>query len=193
MKEDIQLTDGSVLLRPCRLSDLAALYETVRESRTELSAWMGGWWLSDYSFEDCRTWLEAQAGKWGHEDSYILVIIDPRETYLLGGCSLRITDKSFKIADLAYWVRTSRTKQGIATAATRLLTRFGFSELKLNRIEIVTGVDNKASQRIAEKLGATREGVLRNRLVVNGKTSDAVMFSLILQDINQLSQVCPLT
>jgi len=183
MKEDIQLTNGSVLLRPCRLSDLDALYEAVRESRTELSAWMGGWWLSDYSLEECRTWLESPAGKWGYEDSYIFAIIDPRETCLLGGCSLRITDKSFKIADLAYWVRTSRTRQGIATAATLLLARFGFNELQLNRIEIDCGVDNRASQRVAEKTGATREGVLRNRLVVNGKVSDAIMFSLIPQDI----------
>ena len=182
MPEEVQLTNGSILLRPCRLGDAEALYEAVQESKAELSTWMGGWWLNDYSLTECRSWLESLVGKWGQDD-YVFAIFDPKVNSLLGGGSLRIIDKAFGIADLDYWVRTSRTKQGIATAATFLLARFGFNELKLNRVEIDCGVDNKASQRVAEKAGATREGVLRNRLVVNGKTGDSVMFSLIPQDI----------
>jgi RimJ/RimL family protein N-acetyltransferase len=49
----------------------------------------------------------------------------------------------------------------------------------LNRIEILVAVDNLASQRVAAKVGAVREGILRNRLLLHGKIHDAVMFSLI--------------
>jgi len=59
---------------------------------------------------------------------------------------------------------------------------FGFRNLDLNRLEILIAVDNRASQRVAEKVGAVREGVLRNRLVVRDKVHDAVMFSLIPSD-----------
>ena len=71
----------------------------------------------------------------------------------------------------------------MATAAARLLVKFGFGDLKLSRIEIMVVVDNKASQRVARKTGAMREGVLRSRWIVWEKVYDMVMFSLISQDI----------
>ena len=84
-----------------------------------------------------------------------------------------------KVVNLGYWVRSSRVKHGIATAAALLLADFGFKELKLNRIEILAAVENHASQRVAAKAGAMREGILRNRLLLHGKIHDAVIFSLI--------------
>ena len=54
----------------------------------------------------------------------------------------------------------------------------------MNRLEILAAVDNIASQRVAEKAGAIREGIMRNRLVIHGKLYDAVMFSLIPGDPN---------
>jgi len=43
----------------------------------------------------------------------------------------------------------------------------------------VIAVGNSRSQRVAEKIGATREGVLRSRLVLPSGPSDAVMYSLV--------------
>ena len=183
MTKELQLTSGSVLLRPYQISDVDAIYEAVRESIAELSVWMP-WCHADYSVEESRTWIESQTEKWENRISYNFAIIDPGDNHFLGGCGLANKDKPLGIAELGYWVRTSRTKQNVATTAALLLTRFGFNELKLNRIEIVISVDNKASQRVAEKTGAVPEGVLRNRLIIDGSPSDAVMFSLIPQDIN---------
>jgi ribosomal-protein-serine acetyltransferase len=47
----------------------------------------------------------------------------------------------------------------------------------------VAAVGNVHSQRVAEKIGATREGILRNRLTLGGKQVDAVMYSLIPEDL----------
>ena len=44
---------------------------------------------------------------------------------------------------------------------------------------------NAASQRVAGKLGATREGEFRNRLVVRGEAVDAVVFSLVPRDLER--------
>ena len=63
------------------------------------------------------------------------------------------------------------------------MARFGLEELGLQRIEIVADADNQASQRVAEKVGATREAVLRNRLRLHGRSCDAVMFGLLLDDL----------
>ena len=87
-----------------------------------------------------------------------------------------------KSPTLGYWVRTSRLRQGIATRTTLLLARFGFEQVNLNRIEIVAALENRASQGVAKKVGATREGILRHRLLLHGHAHDAVLFSLIPQD-----------
>ena len=83
------------------------------------------------------------------------------------------------MGNLGYWVRTSAAGRGAATRATRLAARFGFEQLGLHRIEIVAAIDNIGSQRVAEKAGAVREGVLRKRLLIRGKSQDAVLYSLI--------------
>jgi ribosomal-protein-serine acetyltransferase len=49
----------------------------------------------------------------------------------------------------------------------------------LNRIEIITEVTNVASQRVAEKVGAQREGVIRQRLWLHGAAHDAVLFAVV--------------
>ncbi|GAI57617.1 unnamed protein product, partial [marine sediment metagenome] len=100
------------------------------------------------------------------------------------GCGLNHIDYKNRIANIGYWVRTSRTKRDVASAAVRLLAQFGFKKLKLNRIEVKAAVGNKASQRVAEKIGAKREGILRNRMVVRDRVYDMVMFSLIPEDLN---------
>jgi len=63
-------------------------------------------------------------------------------------------------ANVGYWVRTGQTGQGVATAAVLLIARFGFEDLGLQRLELLVAADNLASRRVAEKVGATFEGVL---------------------------------
>jgi RimJ/RimL family protein N-acetyltransferase len=82
-----------------------------------------------------------------------------------------------------YWVRTGDTNRGVATRAVRLLARFGFEAAALVRIEIVVPIGNAASIRVAEKAGASREGLLRSRVMLHGMLHDAVMFSLVEEDL----------
>ena len=88
-----------------------------------------------------------------------------------------------QFANLGYWVRSSCTGHGIAVAAVRLCAQFGFAELHLKRLEILTAAGNVRSQRVAEKAGATREGVLRQRLNIGDVWHDAVLFSLLPADL----------
>ena len=182
MEKEIRLTDGRVLLEPYRIGDVEHLYQAARESIAELSVWMP-WCHADYSIKESRAWVESQAEVWEKGTQYDFVITDAKDGSFLGGCGLNHIDYKNRIANLGYWVRTSRTKRGVASAAVRLLAQFGFGKLKLNRIEITAAVGNKASQRVAEKVGATREGILRNRIVVRERVYDVVMFSLIPEDL----------
>jgi RimJ/RimL family protein N-acetyltransferase len=68
----------------------------------------------------------------------------------------------------------------MCTRALRLLSRWGLDELALQRLDLITDPDNAASQRVAEKVGFRREGVLRAHLRhPDGRIRDSVMFSLL--------------
>ncbi len=184
MDKYITLTNGKITLRPYRSEDADSLYEAARESIPEMTPWMP-WCHADYCIQESRDWIIDCYEKWTQGNSYNFAITDTSTARFLGGCGLSDFHRDQSIANLGYWVRTSATKQGVATATTLLLADFGINELNLKRIEIVVDVDNKASQRVAEKSGATREGILRNRLAQHGKPTDAVMFSLIPKDFNK--------
>jgi RimJ/RimL family protein N-acetyltransferase len=195
VEDQPRLVSGQVLLRPYSHEDADDFCAAARESIAEVYPWLH-WCHPDYSIEESRTWITQCAERWQDGISYNFAITDSRDGSFLGGCGMRYINPVDRAVNLGYWVRTSRTRQGIATTATRLLARFGFEVLKLNRVEIIAAISNQASQRVAEKAGAIREGILRNRQVVrvqvadtmvfHEQVSDTVMFSLIPQDLAQL-------
>lgn len=177
------LTNGKIILRPFKLQDTKLVYKAISESMDELIPWLQ-FCHTDYSIEETRLWLSSRDEDWKAGKAYDFAIIDAESSTFLGGCGLNQVNDEYKMANLGYWVRTVLTGRGIATAVVLLLADFGFKELKLNRIEIMVDVENKRSQRVAEKTGAIREGVLRNRLIVHGQIRDVVLFSLIPKDIS---------
>jgi ribosomal-protein-serine acetyltransferase len=183
IKRDIVLTDGKVSLRPYQPADAENLYTAVRESLPELVVWMP-WAHADYSLKESREWLKGKPAEWKAGIAYDFAILDGKNGTYLGGGAINRIDHENLGANLGYWIRSSQTGEGLATATALLLARWGFKELGLNRIEIVVATDNKRSQRVAEKTGARREGILRNRILIHGRAHDAVMFSLVPQDLN---------
>jgi ribosomal-protein-serine acetyltransferase len=177
IKETV-LSDDAVLLRPYRKSDADELHKAIRDSLTELKPWLP-FAHDDYSIKETREWLKTRSRGWKDGREYDFAIIDMMDGSFLGGCGLNNIDKGNMNANLGYWVSTSHSRQGIAAAATVLLAKWGFKEIGLNRIEILIATGNERSLRVAEKVGAHREGVMRRRIVVRDKVHDAVMFSLI--------------
>lgn len=184
MAKEVRLTDGSILLRPYRRSDAVTVYEAVRESLAELSLWLP-WAHADYSIKESRKWIEYCADTWAKGIEYNFAITDDGSGYYLGGCGLNQVNLAARFANLGYWVRSSRTGEGIATAASVLVLRFGFDELGLNRIEIGAASSNKASLRVAEKLEAAREEIESSRIVFRDKVYDRVRFSLTPADLEK--------
>src|SRR5262249_23746632 len=115
---------------------------------------------------------------WEEKREYNFAVVD-KDGRILGGCGLNQIRPEHRLANLGYWVRTSETGHGVATAAVRELQRFAFTQTNLIRLEIVVAVHNIASQRVAEKSGAIREGRLRARLVLHGKPHDAALYALL--------------
>ncbi len=176
--KDVQLTDGGVTLRRYRKNDAAELYAAVVESLLELKPWLP-FAHDDYAVRETKDWLKKQEKAWRDGMEFNFAITDAADGTMLGGCGLNNIDHDNRAANLGYWVRTARSGRGVCPAATRLLARWGFAQMKLARIEVLVAADNVKSLRAAEKAGARKEGVLRNRIYLHGASHDAVMHSFI--------------
>lgn len=86
-------------------------------------------------------------------------------------------------ASVSYWLGECFTGRGLATDALKLLSRFAFNRLGLNRLEISASVTNAKSAAVATRAGFTPEGTCREYEFINGKFVDHVRFSLLARDL----------
>jgi RimJ/RimL family protein N-acetyltransferase len=82
---------------------------------------------------------------------------------------------------VGYWVRADARGRGIGSRALALAAEWGFAH-GYRRLQLHADVENLASQRVAEKAGFRREGVLRAWIEQNGVPRDHVMYSRIESD-----------
>ena len=165
----------TVAIRPYRTDDAPVVFAAVQESFAELQPWMP-WCHPGYAIYETRSWLELQVAAFRARTAFEFAFTAADGSYL-GGGGLNQLDPPNRRANLGYWVRTAAVRRGVATAAVHQLRDWAFAQTDLIRLEIVIAVGNTASQRVAEKSGAIREGVLHRRLVLHGVAHDAAMFS----------------
>ena len=178
-------SENLIGIRPFYPDDVPPLFDATRESIKELCGGMA-WCHPNYSFQDCQAFISNSAADWKRGKKYSFVIFDIRKGTFLGSIGLSSVDRDRKCANLGYWVRTSMTRRGIASIAAKLIAKFGFEELGLNRLELLILDKNKNSQRVADQVGATFENRLKKRLMINGTSHDALLYSLVPNDVGGL-------
>jgi len=177
-----EIVGEKIILRKYEIGFAPLLFEAASESRGgEFSRWMP-WCHENYTLAESETFIAGGIEKWEDQTEYDFAIFDAQNGKFVGGVSLNLFNRQRGSANLGYWVRTNSQNRGIAHTAARLLAKTGFKDLGLNRIEIAVAVENYASQKTAEKSGATREGILRKLLSIGGVQHDAVMFSFVRED-----------
>ena len=166
-----------VSIRPYRLDDVDRLFEAARESIAEVYPWLP-WCHPDYKIEEAREWIAAQVEAFEQRSAFEFVIESPEQRFL-GGCGVNLINSMHLCANLGDWVRSSAAGRGVASTAAGLLAQWAFAHTDLERLEILTVVENVRSQRVAEKAGAQREGVARSRLRLHDRSHDAVVYSIL--------------
>jgi len=182
MREEIE--GEKIILRRYQSGFAPLLYEAAFESRGgEFSRWMP-WCHANYTLADSESFVKKCVENRKHDTEFNFAIFDKFDGVFLGGVGLNQFNRQHNFANLGYWIRTSRQNRGAASTATRMLARAGFKTLSIKRIEIPTAIENEPSQKAALKAGAAREGILRNRLLIGGRTHDAIVFSFVREDFN---------
>ncbi len=165
----MELDDGDLLLRPWSEQDVPALVEACNDP--EIARWIP-LIPSPYTEADALAFVGGQIN-----EDYSLAI--SRDGDLVGAIGLSVNQDGNR-GRIGYWVAAPARGGGVCTRALRALSRWALAELGLRRLELITDPDNLASQRVAEKVGYRREGVLRSHLLhPDGRLRDSVMFSLL--------------
>jgi ribosomal-protein-serine acetyltransferase len=173
-----ELSDGVIGIRRFCGEDVAALSQAIQESLIELCRWMV-WCRLDYGHEDCAKFIAACEEHWQEGSQHSFGVVDQRDGRLLGSVGFSEIDRAHKTANLGYWIRTGRTRKGAATAAARLAARYAFTNLNLERVELLVPIENRASLRVAENAGAVFEGVLKKKVMLGGRSHDAAIYAFV--------------
>jgi len=100
------------------------------------------------------------------------------EGHVVGSIGLEVGGS--QTGHIGYWCTADACGRGTTTRALRRLCRYALDQLGLERLDLITDVDNLASRRVAEKAGFRCEGVLRSHVRhPDGRRRDSVMFSLL--------------
>ncbi|MCU8035719.1 MULTISPECIES: GNAT family N-acetyltransferase [unclassified Shewanella] len=116
------------------------------------------------------------------QESLILGVYLKSTGELAGKCMLFSYDKESKRAEIGFGLSRSFWGKGYIREAGEALIRYGFNSLGLRRIEAEIDPDNQSSAKALEKLGFSREGLLRQRWEVNGIVSDSAMYGRLVSD-----------
>lgn len=134
----------------------------------------------DYTAADTTAFIRESIQAWKEDrawDYSVRASDNPRKH--LGNISFWTVSKLGKIAEIGYWVRSDETSRGVCTEAVKLLLEDMFNSLGYHKVVLRIAVGNHASDRVAEKLGFTREGVLREELLIRGNWVDHTLWSLL--------------
>ena len=168
-----------LLLRRFHRKDVSSLEEGVRSSLVDLNEWLP-WAHMDYTRDDAVAFIRDSIQAWKEEKAFDFTIRgkdDPGRH--LGNISIWQTSRTGRIGEIGYWIRTDLVGRGYATEATRAVMEAGFETMGLHKITLRIAVGNKGSERVAEKLGFTIEGVLREELLIRGNWVDHTLYTML--------------
>jgi [ribosomal protein S5]-alanine N-acetyltransferase len=171
-----RLRDGRVALRPFRASDAGAVASACRDPDILRFTFM----KDGLTEEEAGEWIDSGNERWAAGHPRFAIVDDAHDDHLLGQVGLHFNPRHVS-AEVHYWVVGSERGRGVASRALSLLIDWGFSR-GIERVFLVVHPENKASNRLAERLGFTREGVLRSYEPIKGERPDLVSWSLLPSD-----------
>ena len=177
-----RITTERLVLRRFSRRDVDPLTEAVHASLPELRLWLP-WAHSAYDREDANAFVRDSIAAWKEERAFDYAIRSQTDPDLhLGNISIWHVSKIGRSGEIGYWIRSDRTGGGIASEVTLRLLRLGFERLGLHKVNLRIAVGNRASERVAEKLGFSIDGVLRQELRVGGRWLDHTIYSMLVSE-----------
>lgn len=171
-----------LLLRDPRPGDGAEQNAAVLESFAELTPWMA-WARTPPTLDDSEDYVRRCAASWLLRSELPLLGLDRATGALALSTGLHRIDWDVPSFEIGYWVRTAFAGRGLVTEAVNALTRYAFAALGAARVEIRCDPDNARSVAVMDRLGFTREGILRRETrTPDGRLRDTLVTSRLDPD-----------
>ena len=176
--EPVRLEGRLIHLEPLTLDHAPALYG---HAGPDVFQWVLEF-PRDGSFEAFRDWMRTTAMEAPASLGFAILLAETREPIgVTGYLEIRERHRALEIGRT--WIGKAWQGTGVNPESKYLLLRHAFETLGALRVQFKTDSNNLHSQRAIEKLGAVREGVLRNyQIRSNGRPRDTVMYSVIADE-----------
>jgi RimJ/RimL family protein N-acetyltransferase len=140
---------------------------------------------SPYTEDDARAYIVQSGRGWAEGTMTNFAITETGTGDVAGSIGVRWLDPEQGVVEVGYWVAPAARGKSLCTRAVILVSRWLVEEHGAERVQLRAEETNLASQRVAEKAGFTREGVLRSsrynpRL---GRRMNFVMYSLLPEEV----------
>lgn len=113
-------------------------------------------------------------------------LLDKTSQKVIGYCGYHSWAFQHNRAELFYGLFDDEYKQqGLMKEAIVPVVKYGFQQMNLQRIEVVTGEENEPSLKLIKFLGCKQEAIMRKHYCVNGVNEDSILFSLLVNEFSQ--------
>lgn len=185
MMKQILLENDVVQLRSIKRRDVEGIIEAAYDPKI----WVH---MSEtlLTHEAVLQYVEKALKEHESDQSYKLVVISKKTGQIIGSTTLFDISLQHKRLEIGYtWINPAYWRTNINTNCKYLLLTYCFEELGLHRVQIKTDHENIRSQKAIERLGATKEGTLRNHMIRKDETvRHTVMYSIIQEDWSGLKK-----
>lgn len=174
----ITLETNRLLMRTPTLDDA----EAIRAFCDDPECSWGGYGIPQpYTLEHAQKWIRETGAALDEEKKYAFLLTCKDNDVIVGDVQLT-RDPTHNVGDIGYIIGKEHRGAGYAEEAARELLRFAFEDIELHRVYATCWRSNERSAHILEKLGFTREGVLREHALKWGKYEDDVYYGLLRRE-----------
>lgn len=89
------------------------------------------------------------------------------------------------VQEIGYGIIPNERRKSYCTEAVKIIVDYLFLSKPIVRIQAHTSVRNVASQRVLEKAGFSKEGIVRKRIFVRGEWKDEFLYSILREEWNE--------
>jgi ribosomal-protein-serine acetyltransferase len=172
------LGDGADL-RFLELRHAPEFLDFVLNNRDHLGVWLE-WGLTIQTLEQAQNFIKRGITRYAEDGlPWVGLWLENR---LVGGILFFPVDKNAKSTMIGYWLGGDVAGRGLMSRAVLAMLGFVFDDLQLNRIELQAHVDNLKSRALAERLGFSFEGILREVWRLHGKPVDHAAYAMLKSD-----------
>lgn len=130
-----------------------------------------------------RRWWAEHEELWDRGEGRHLAVVETGSDRLLGAVNFHKIEPVHRRAEVGFWLAPWARGRGVGSGAVRAACAWAFDNWDLKRIEMTTLPDNAGAMAVAEKIGFTREGLMRSRNFERGAHVDIVMLGVLAGEL----------